>query len=83
MTPEQDKKFNILFGLFKSEGWEIFQSEVKTKWEAMKFNMVDQSPEKWPEIKGYIGGLAFALIFEELVKNEYNNQIESDADDAA
>lgn len=81
MTPEEQKSFEKLFDLFLTEGWHIFIKEIKFQYDSLRNSAVDLEDEKeFFKRKGYIAGLAYVGNFEQIVRNEYQNRIEDEAD---
>lgn len=77
MTPEEQKEFETLFDLFVHPGWELFKREIQTNYSILRDGTVDlDDKDEFLKRKGYVYGLAYALNFEALIRNAYENKLQ-------
>lgn len=80
MTPEQEKTMEVLTDLFLSDGWKIFQTDIENNIISVHqniFDTVDESKEFFKN-KGKIETLRFIRNYENMIKHNYNQLIESE-----
>jgi len=73
-----EEEYNVLVGMFESEGWKLYTSQVEETETAHTKGAVDGAPDNnsWQWLRGYLTCTRGILGYENFVRLSYEQQLE-------